>query len=89
MSKQLKKLNESMATPQRQSIQNNNSSHLHSAKKRLSLAIDRDPALDYEFQIPRDPFISPLYASDEMLKQMPPIKIVVSFIGILIFSHFW
>lgn len=34
---------------------------------------------DYLFDVPQDPFISPLYATDEMLKQMPPIKFLVRF----------
>lgn len=46
--------------------------------KKNQLSTDRDPADDYLFDVPRDPFLSPLSASDEMLKKFPPIKIVVS-----------
>lgn len=54
------------------SIDNNN---VH--KRCLNLSAERNLVDDYLFDIPRDPFISPLYASDEMLKQLPPVKFVV------------
>lgn len=31
---------------------------------------------DFIFNVPKDPFLSPFFADDEMLRQMPPIKIV-------------
>lgn len=31
---------------------------------------------DFIFTVPKDPFLSPFYASDEMLVQFPPIKII-------------
>lgn len=46
--------------------------------KRNHLSTNRNLADDYLFHVPRDPFISPAYATDEMLKQFPPMKIVVS-----------
>lgn len=81
MSKQVKKLDESMGnfhqitTTQRD-------------KNRLSLSTGRNPADDYLFDILKNPFISPLYASDEMLKQMPPMKIVVCFFKCSFFKPF-
>jgi hypothetical protein len=33
---------------------------------------------DMDFTVPRDPYLSPYWASDEVLKQLPPTKIVVS-----------
>lgn len=51
----------------------NNNSH----KKCLNSSPDRNLVDDYLFEIPRDPFISPLYASDEVLKQLPPLKLLV------------
>lgn len=52
-------------------------------RSRLNSLTERNPADDYLFDIPKDPFLSPYYASDEMLKQLPPVKILVSSIGIL------
>lgn len=46
------------------------------SRSRLNSLTERNPADDYQFDIPRDPFLSPLYASDDMLKQLPPIKIL-------------
>lgn len=34
------------------------------------------PSCDFIFTVPKDPFLSPFYASDEMLVQFPPIKIL-------------
>lgn len=34
------------------------------------------PSADFIFTVPKDPYLSPIYASDEVLKQFPPIKIV-------------
>lgn len=89
MSKKLRKLDEDTLASVTKSYQtgtatqtagyssgNDDQSQLHSTKNHFST--DRNPADDYLFDIPRDPFISPLYASDEMLKLFPPIKIVVS-----------
>lgn len=72
MSKQLKKLDETAVSSVAKSYQTEN------RPIQNHLSTDRNPADDYFFDIPRDPFISPLYASDEMLKYFPPIKIVVS-----------
>lgn len=30
--------------------------------------------------VPRDPLISPMYATDEMLRQLPPTFLIVSFL---------
>lgn len=45
---------------------------------RLDSVTEKNPLEEFQFQIPRDPFMSPYYASDEMLRQMPPVKILVS-----------
>lgn len=46
-------------------------------RNRLNSLIERNPADDYLFDVPKDPFLSPYYASDELLKQLPPVKILV------------
>lgn len=53
------------------------------------LDIERERSAIEEFktiQVPKDPFISPYLASDELLKQLPPIKILVSVINKHIFG---
>lgn len=46
-------------------------------RSRLNSLTERNPADDYLFDVPKDPFISPYYAGDELLKQLPPVKILV------------
>jgi hormone-sensitive lipase len=31
---------------------------------------------DFLFTVPKDPFLSPIFAEDDMLRQFPPIKII-------------
>lgn len=47
-------------------------------RSRLNSLTERNPADDYLFDVPKDPFLAPYYANDEMLKQMPAVKILVS-----------
>lgn len=47
--------------------------------RNMDTLIARSPSVEFGFQVPNDPFLSPYYASDDWLKQMPPIKITVSF----------
>lgn len=42
----------------------------------LDSLMQRSPSDDMHFTIPRDPYLSPYWASDEVLKQLPPTKIV-------------
>ncbi|PNF38504.1 hypothetical protein B7P43_G03977 [Cryptotermes secundus] len=42
----------------------------------LDSLMQRSPSDDMHFTIPRDPYLSPYLASDEVLKQLPPTKIV-------------
>ncbi|CRL05668.1 CLUMA_CG018701, isoform A [Clunio marinus] len=39
-------------------------------------SVPTSPSSDFIFNVPKDPFLSPLFASDEALRQFPPIKIV-------------
>lgn len=48
-------------------------------KNRRRILTDRNLSDDFQFEIPKDKFISSLYANDNMLKQLPPIKFLVSF----------
>lgn len=44
----------------------------------LDSLMQRSASDDLHFTIPRDPYLSPYWASDEVLKQLPTTKIVVS-----------
>lgn len=58
-------------------------------RSRLNSLTESNQANEYLFDIPKDPFMSPYYASEEMLKQLPAIKILVSNpIFILIILYF-
>lgn len=37
----------------------------------------RSPSEEFKFDVPKNPFVSPYYATDEVLKQLPPVKIIV------------
>lgn len=47
-------------------------------RSRLNSLTERNPADDYLFDVPKDIFLSPFYASNEMLLQLPTMKILVS-----------
>lgn len=40
------------------------------------MVLDDSSSCDFIFTVPKDPFLSPFYASDDMLVQFPPIKIL-------------
>lgn len=52
----------------------------HVTPAELYLDGDRQKSLleEFIFTVPRDPYLSPYFADDEMLKQLPPIRLVVS-----------
>lgn len=43
----------------------------------MDALIARSPSAEFAFQIPKDPFLSPYYASDDWLSKMPKTKILV------------
>lgn len=46
----------------------------------LKAVNERNAVEEFQFEIPKDPFISPYYASDEVLLKMPKVKILVSLV---------
>lgn len=46
--------------------------------RNLGTVAEKNPRDEFLFDIPKDPFMSPYYASDEMMRQMPRIRILVS-----------
>ncbi|XP_065352400.1 hormone-sensitive lipase [Cloeon dipterum] len=42
----------------------------------LDQMLDKDPTEEFKFTVPKDPYLSPYFASDKVLKQLPPIKIL-------------
>lgn len=47
-------------------------------RSRLDSLIPKSPTEEFLFDIPRDPLLSPFWASDEVLSQLPPTQILVS-----------
>lgn len=50
-----------------------------SVRSRLDSVTAMSPSEEFVFDIPKDPMLSPFWATDKMLKQMPPTHILVSF----------
>ncbi|XP_054736586.1 hormone-sensitive lipase [Anastrepha obliqua] len=44
--------------------------------RNMDALIARSPSVEFAFQVPKDPFLSPYYASDEWLSQLPATKIL-------------
>lgn len=44
--------------------------------RNMDALIARSPSVEFAFQVPKDPFLSPYWASEEWLKQMPNTKIL-------------
>ncbi|XP_055700251.1 hormone-sensitive lipase isoform X1 [Phlebotomus papatasi] len=54
-----------------------NSRHVPpSGKRNFDSLQAKSPSEEFIFQVPKDPYISPYFATDEVLKEMPPIKII-------------
>lgn len=49
-------------------------------KDNLDELILHNPTDEFVFTVPKDPFLSPYWADDEMLKKVPPMKILVKII---------
>lgn len=47
-------------------------------KSNLDALIQRSPSDEFIFKVPKDPYLSPYWASDEVLREMPPTKILVA-----------
>lgn len=47
-------------------------------RRRLDAVVQRSPTEEFVFEIPRDPLLSPFWATDEVLQQLPPTHILVS-----------
>lgn len=47
-------------------------------RQSLNALIARSPSDEFIFDVPKNPYLSPYWASDEILKQMPKIKFIVS-----------
>jgi hormone-sensitive lipase len=43
----------------------------------LDQMLDLDPTEEFRFTVPKDPYLSPYFATDDILKQLPPVKIIV------------
>lgn len=46
-------------------------------KNNLDSLVAKSPIDEFQFEVPKDPYLSPYYATDDVLKQFPPVKILV------------
>lgn len=53
----------------------------------LDVDKDEDMAEVIKFTVPKVMYLSPLYAPDEFLQQLPPVKLVVYFYLIFLFTQ--
>nr|CAD7570308.1 unnamed protein product [Timema californicum] len=42
----------------------------------LDALLQRSPSDEFQFEVPRDPYLSPYWASDSVLRQFPPVSIL-------------
>ncbi|KAK3914126.1 Hormone-sensitive lipase [Frankliniella fusca] len=42
----------------------------------LDALMQRSPTEEFKFSVPRDPYLSPYWASDDVLKQLPPVSVL-------------
>lgn len=54
----------------------------------LDQMLDLDPTEEFKFTVPKDPYLSPYFATDEQLKQLPPVKIIVSILNLNVYENF-
>jgi hormone-sensitive lipase len=47
-------------------------------RSNLDALIARSPSDEFIFSVPRDPFLSPYWADDQLLNKFPPVRILVS-----------
>lgn len=50
----------------------------HRESRELDIDNGKSPLDEFVFTVPRDPFLSPYLASDNLLKQLPPIALLVN-----------
>lgn len=48
--------------------------------KNLDALIARSPSVEFAFTVPKDPYLSPYWAADEVLREFPKVSILVSWI---------
>ncbi|XP_046382871.1 hormone-sensitive lipase isoform X5 [Ischnura elegans] len=58
-----------------------NSEESKSGKKSIVLSaldnyIQRSPSEEFQFEVPKDPYLSPYWASDDVLRKLPPVSIL-------------
>lgn len=49
-----------------------------SAWSQLDALMQRSPTEEFQFSVPRDPYLSPYWAADEVLQQLPPVSVVTA-----------
>ncbi|XP_071441520.1 hormone-sensitive lipase isoform X1 [Hetaerina americana] len=62
-------------------VKRRNSDESKTLKKSIMLSaldnyIQRSPSDEFQFEVPKDPYLSPYWASDEVLRKLPPVSIL-------------
>ncbi|OXU23851.1 hypothetical protein TSAR_010329 [Trichomalopsis sarcophagae] len=55
---------------------NSNKDNKNKAPRHLEMNGGRNPSEEFAFTVPKDPYLSPYRASNDLLKRLPPIKIL-------------
>lgn len=55
---------------------NSNACDSRSTWSQLDTLMQRSPTEEFKFTVPRDPYLSPYWASDEVLQQLPPVSVL-------------
>lgn len=53
--------------------------HNNRTPKHMDLESNKKISDEFEFDVPKDPYLSPYLTSDSLLQRLPPVKILVSF----------
>lgn len=65
-----------ITTSNRPILRNFSCDDIEALRMQNNFSIPMSPSSDFIFEVPKDPFLSPIYAQDDDLRQFPPIKII-------------
>lgn len=65
-----------ITTSNRPILRNFSCDDIEALRMQNSFSVPMSPSSDFIFEVPKDPFLSPIYAQDDVLRQFPPIKII-------------
>lgn len=65
-----------ITTSNRPILRNFSCDDIEALRMQNNLNVPISPSSDFIFDVPKDPFLSPIHAHDDVLRQFPPIKII-------------